>query len=193
MACLVGTQRKPCQHSSPSTGRHVTSIFAGVTATQDQQSSNKGVVCVVLQRQRPGSAAAGCGSSLGPGWYHICHTAVEKQSHAARLKPPAARPASAGQVKSAAGTPRSQLARSASQPPPPPLLPASPPPCLTFVACRLLDSLSQGKDLFGLGLHVTSVLACVSSLPSTLEALSVNKNAHTALSQTKGSAYPHMR
>ena len=67
---------------------------------------------VWLQRQRPGSAAAaGSSSTLGPGWYHVRHTAVEKQPHAARLKPPAALPASAGQVKSAAGTLCSQLAR----------------------------------------------------------------------------------
>lgn len=104
-----------------------------VTATRDQQTSTSGVnvfvcrssglavqqpawilaemccehECVYVQRQRPGSATA----SMGPGWYHVRHTAVEKQSHAARLKPRAPRPASAGPAKSSAGTPRSQLAK----------------------------------------------------------------------------------
>ena len=75
----------------------------------NQQSSDSS--CVGLQRQRPGSGTVGSSSDLGPGWYHVRHTAVEKQPHTARLKPHAARPASAGQVKNATpGTPHSQLA-----------------------------------------------------------------------------------
>ncbi|KAL3163123.1 hypothetical protein ABBQ32_009537 [Trebouxia sp. C0010 RCD-2024] len=61
------------------------------------------------QRQRPASASGGSCSSLGPGWYHVRHTAVEKQPHATRLKP-APRPATAA-AKSAAANRGSELVK----------------------------------------------------------------------------------
>ena len=64
---------------------------------------------VHTQRQRPATASASSSSSLGPGWYHVRHTAVEKCPHAACLKP-RARPASAA-VKTAGASPRSELTR----------------------------------------------------------------------------------
>ncbi|DBA94839.1 hypothetical protein WJX77_007608 [Trebouxia sp. C0004] len=65
------------------------------------------------QRQRPASAMASSSSKLGPGWYHVRHTATEKQSHAVHLKPHA-RPASATGKPSAARSVHPEVVRQPS-------------------------------------------------------------------------------
>ncbi|DBA85088.1 TPA: hypothetical protein ACH3X2_005812 [Trebouxia sp. C0005] len=65
------------------------------------------------QRQRPASALASSSSKLGPGWYHVRHTATEKQPHAVHLKPHA-RPTSATGKPSAARSGRPEAVRQTS-------------------------------------------------------------------------------
>ncbi len=62
-----------------------------------------------MQRQRPATALASSSSTLGPGWYHVRHTATEKEPHSVQLKA-RARPASTA-VKPAAHSGRSDLTR----------------------------------------------------------------------------------